>query len=97
MNLAAVTLFIFAFVLASFGVGFAGAGMSNERAFWSQRDPHGNAAADATRFAVIVRNAFKYSAGEFRAPLRVTAIGVLMLYLAGVFAAAGILALILSQ
>ncbi|MDP2288505.1 MAG: hypothetical protein Q8M73_08065 [Actinomycetota bacterium] len=97
MNLAAVTLFIFAFVLASFGVGFAGAGMSNERAYWSQRDPHGNAAADATRFAVILQNAFKYSAGEYRAPLRVAAIGVLMLYLAGVFAALGILVLVLSQ
>lgn len=97
MNLAAATLFIFAFVLASFGVGFAGAGMSNERAYWSQRDPHGNAAADATRFAVILQSAFKYAVGEYRAPLRVAAIGVLLLYLAGVFAALGILVLVLSQ
>lgn len=96
MNLAAVTLFMFAFVLASFGVGFAGAGMSNERAYWTQRDPHGDAAKDATSFRVILHNAFKYAAGEFRAPLRVAAIGVLMLYLAAVFAALGILVLILS-
>ena len=96
MNLAAVTLFIFAFVLASFGVGFAGAGMSNERAYWSQRDPHGDAAKDATRFAVILQNAFKYSSGEYRAPLRIAAIGVLMLYLAALFAAAAILVLMLN-
>jgi len=96
MDLAAVTLFIFAFVLASFGVGFAGAGMSNERAYWSQRDPHGNAAQDATRFTEVLRNAFTYSAGEYRAPLRVAAIGVLMLYLAALFAVAGIVVLLIN-
>lgn len=96
MNIAAVTLFVFAFVLASFGVGFAGAGMSNERAYWSQRDPHGNAVQDATKFSVIVQNAFKYAAGEYRAPLRIAAIGVLMLYLAVLFAALGVLVLILN-
>ena len=97
MNLAAVTLFVCAFVLASFGVGFAGAGMSNERAYWSQRDPHGNSAQDATKFAVILQNAFKYSAGEYRAPLRIAAIGVLMLYLAALFAVLAILVLIVSR
>jgi len=91
-----VTLFIFAFVLASFGVGFAGAGMSNERAYWSQRDPHGDAAKDATRFTAVLRNAFTYSAGEYRAPLRVAAIGVLMLYLAALFAVAGIVVLLIN-
>ena len=96
MNLAALTLFIFAFVLASFGVGFAGAGMSNERAYWAQRDPHGNATQDATKFAVIMQNAFKYAAGEYRAPLRVAAIGVLMIYLAVLCAAVGILVLIVN-
>jgi len=96
MNVAALTLFIFAFVLASFGVGFAGAGMSNERAYWAQRDPHGNAAQDATKFAVIMQNAFKYAAGEYRASLRVAAIGVLMIYLAAGFAVLAIVVLMLN-
>ncbi|MFA7322933.1 MAG: hypothetical protein WC005_01095 [Candidatus Nanopelagicales bacterium] len=97
MDIAVVTLWIFAFVLASFGAGFAGAGMSNERAYWSQRDPHGNARAEATRFAVVFKNAFTYAAGEYRAPLRVAAIGVILIYLALLFAVLAIVVGLLSR
>jgi len=36
-------------------------------------------------------NAFKYAAGEYRAPLRIAAIGVLMWYLAALCAIAALL------
>ena len=91
MDIAAITLWIFAFVIASFGVGFTGAGLANERAYWSQRDPHGNARAEATRQPTVLRHAFTYATGEYRAPIRVAAIGVILVYIAVAFAVAAII------
>ncbi|CAB4716313.1 unannotated protein [freshwater metagenome] len=56
--------------------------MSNERAYWSQRDPSGDARKDATHFGAIFKHTLHYAAGEYRAPLRIVAIGVLMLWMA---------------
>jgi hypothetical protein len=91
MDIAAITLWVFAFVIASFGVGFTGAGLANERAYWSQRDPHGDPRADATKLPSVLRHAFTYAVGEYRAPIRVAAIGVILLYLAALFAVVAII------
>lgn len=77
-----LVLLIFAIVLGLFGVAFAALGLSNERAYWSQRDPSGDSRAEATHLGTIIRRAGKLAVGEVRAPLRVAAIGVLMCYLA---------------
>ncbi|MCX6423977.1 MAG: hypothetical protein NTV96_05345 [Actinobacteria bacterium] len=82
MSMAALTLLIFAVVLAIFAAAFILLGMSNERAYWSQRDPSGDARKDATPLSAIAKNTFHYAAGEYRAPLRVVAIGVLMWWIA---------------
>lgn len=80
--MAALTLLIFAVVLAIFAAVFILLGMSNERAYWSQRDPSGDARRDATPLAAIAKHPLHYAAGEYRAPLRVVAIGVLMWWIA---------------
>ena len=82
MSMAALTLLIFAIVLAIFSAAFILLGMSNERAYWSQRDPSGDARKDATPLSAIAKNTLHYAAGEYRAPLRVVAIGVLMWWIA---------------
>ena len=82
MSMAALTLLIFAIVLAIFAAAFILLGMSNERAYWSQRDPSGDARRDATPLAAIAKHTLHYAAGEYRAPLRVVAIGVLMWWIA---------------
>lgn len=82
MPVAAIVFLVFAIVLALFGIAFAMLGMSNERAYWSQRDPSGDPRTDATPFSAIVKNTWHYATGEYRAPLRVVAIGVLMMWLA---------------
>ena len=56
MSMAALTLLIFAVVLAIFAAAFILLGMSNERAYWSQRDPTGDARKDATPLSAIAKN-----------------------------------------
>lgn len=90
-----LVLLILAIVLALFGVAFIALGLSNERAYWAQRDPSGDSRAEATRLSAILRQAPRLAVGEARAPLRVAAIGVLMCYLAIAFALIGLLAAIL--
>lgn len=82
MPMVALTLLIFAIVLAIFAAAFIMLGMSNERAYWSQRDPSGDARHDATPLAEIAKHTLHYAAGEYRAPLRVVAIGILMWWIA---------------
>jgi hypothetical protein len=85
MNNGVIILWTFAIVTALFGMAFIWIGLSSERSYWKQRDPHGNARADATKLPTVIRNAFQYSVGEVRAPLRI-AIGVLLTYFAEIFA-----------
>jgi len=82
VNTAVVTFLVFAIVLAIFGTLFVALGLSNERAYWSQRDTHGDPRRDATKFRAIVKQTWHFAAGEYRAPLRVAAIGVLLLWVA---------------
>ena len=93
MNTGVVVLWTFAIVLALFGLAFVWTGLNGERGYWSQRDPHGNARADATKFPTIMRKAFTFAVGEVRAPLRIAAIGVILIYAAVAFA---VIALITS-
>lgn len=91
VNIPAETFWVFAIALAIFGLVFVLLGLSSERNYWSQRDPSGNAKKDATKFSKVYANAFKYATGEFRAPLRIAAIGVIQWYLAVACAMAAIL------
>lgn len=93
MSIPVETLWVFAIVLALFGAAFAGLGMNNERAYWSQRDPSGDPRKEATPFRTVFLRAGHFATGEYRAPLRVAAIGVLMLYAAII---AAIIAILLS-
>ncbi len=91
MSIPAETMWIFAIALAIFGVVFVVLGLSSERGYWSQRDPSGDARKEATKFSKVYANAFKYAAGEYRAPLRIAAIGVVLWYLAVICAVIAIL------
>jgi hypothetical protein len=91
MSTGVIVLWTFAVVTALFGVAFIWTGLNGERGYWTQRDPHGNSSADTTKLPVIVRNAFKYAAGEVRAPLRIAAIGILLVYVSVVFAVLAII------
>ena len=91
MSIAAETFWIFAIALLIFGAVFVFLGLSSERGYWSQRDPSGNAKKDATKFSTVYANAFKYAVGEYRAPLRIAAIGVIQWYLAVVCAIVALL------
>ena len=91
VSIPAETLWIFALALLLFGSVFVFLGLSSERNYWTQRDPSGNAKQDATKFAKVYANAFKYAAGEYRAPLRIAAIGVIQWYLAIACAIAALL------
>ena len=82
MPVAAIVFIVFAIVLALFGLAFVLLGMSNERAYWSQRDPSGDPRTEATPFSAIMKNTWHYATGEYRAPLRVVAIGIVMWWLA---------------
>lgn len=86
MPTAALVFWIIALVLAAFGVVFAILGLSSERAYWAQRDPSGDARTDATKLSAVVRRAGHFATGEYRAPLRIAAIGVLMCEIALGFA-----------
>lgn len=91
VSIPAETLWIFALALVIFGAVFVFLGLSSERNYWTQRDPSGNAKKDATKFGKVYANAFKYAAGEYRAPLRIAAIGVIQWYLAVACAIAALL------
>jgi len=86
MNTGVVILWTFAIVTALFGVAFIWTGLMSERGYWTQRDPHGDARVDATKLTTVFKNAFQYATGEVRAPLRIAAIGVLLMYCAAIFA-----------
>ena len=86
-----LVLLIFGIVLGLFAAAFIALGLSNERAYWSQRDPQGDPRRDATSLAQVVKRAGHYATGEYRAPLRVAAIGVIMIWLAIASALIGIL------
>jgi len=92
----ALVFWIFAIVLAIFGLVFVMLGQNSERNYWSQRDPSGNARDDATKLTTIARRAGHFAAGEYRAPLRITAIGVLLIEVAIVFAVIALIATITS-
>jgi len=92
VSTAALVFWMFALILFIFGAIFVGLGMSNERAYWSQRDPSGDSRSDATKLSAVIRRSAHFAAGEYRAPLRVAAIGVLMCELAIGFAVIAVIA-----
>ena len=92
MSTAALVFWMFALMLFLFGAAFVVLGMSNERAYWSQRDPSGDSRTDATKLSAIIRRSGHFAAGEYRAPLRIVAIGVLMCELAIAFAVIAVIA-----
>lgn len=63
--------------------------MSSEKAYWFQRDPKGNPSREATPFRKVYTHAFAIAVSDERAPLRIAAIGVVLVYL-------GIVSLLLS-
>ena len=96
MSTAALVLWIIAIVLLAFGAVFAFLGMNSERAYWTQRDPSGDARAEATKLSAIITRAGHFATGEYRAPLRIAAIGVLMGELAIAFAVVALIVTLLS-
>ena len=79
-----VTVLVFVILgsfLILFGIAFALYGMSSEKAYWYQRDPQGNPAREATPFTKVYTHAFAIAASDERAPLRIAAIGVVLVYL----------------
>lgn len=93
MSIAALVFWAIAFVLALLGAAFALVGQSSERGYWSQRDPSGDPLKEATSLLTVMRRAGHYAAGEYRAPLRIMGIGVLMVEIALGF---GVVALIVT-
>jgi hypothetical protein len=91
VSIAALVLWMFALFLFIFGAVFVFLGMNSERGYWVQRDPTGDARKEATRLGSVIRRAGHFAAGEYRAPLRIAAIGVIMCEVAIGF---GIVALI---
>jgi hypothetical protein len=89
---AALVFWIIALVLAVFGLVFVLLGLNSERAYWAQRDPTGDARTDATKLPAIIRRAGHFAAGEYRAPLRITAIGVLLCEIGLAFAVVALIA-----
>jgi hypothetical protein len=55
--------------------------MSSEKAYWFQRDPQGNPSREATPFRKVYTHAFAIAVSDERAPLRIAAIGVVLIYL----------------
>ena len=94
MSIATETVVFFAIAVVIFGLVFFQLGMSSERGYWSQRDPSGDARKATTGFHTVYHRAFKIAAGEYRAPLRIAAIGVVLWYFAvAALILAGIMAL----
>ena len=87
MSISTEVFLFFAVGLFTFGLVFVLLGLSSERGYWSQRDPSGDARKEATKFHTIYHRAFTIAAGEYRAPLRIAAIGVVLWYFAAAAAA----------
>lgn len=96
MSTAALVFWMIAFVLVAFGVVFVLLGQNSERAYWSQRDPSGDARREATSLGTIAKRAGHYAAGEYRAPLRIIAIGVLLVEIAVAFAVVALVVTLVS-
>jgi hypothetical protein len=86
---------IIAIVLIVFGVVFVLVGRVAERGYWSQRDPSGDPDEEATSVADIAWRAGRFAVGEYRAPLRIMAIGLLIVALGVGFALVSVLLAIL--
>ena len=82
MSIAAITFWFIGIFLALFGLVFALYGMSSERSYWAQRDPSGNPAREATPFSRVFTHFWRIAISDERAPLRIAAIGVTLVYLA---------------
>lgn len=91
MSISTEAFLFFAVGLFIFGLVFVLLGLSSERGYWSQRDPSGDARKDATKFHTIYHRAFTIAAGEYRAPLRIAAIGVVLWYFAAAAAALAVI------
>lgn len=87
---------MFGLFLFIFGVVFVLLGMNSERGYWVQRDPTGDARTEATRLSSIIRRSGHFASGEYRAPLRIAAIGVLMCEVAIGFAVVALIVTIAS-
>lgn len=95
MTVAVITLVLLGVFLILFGIAFALYGMSSEKAYWFQRDPHGNPAHEATPFRKVYTHAFAIAVSNERAPLRIAAIGIVLVYVGiASLAVAGIIALV---
>ena len=89
MSVTVIVFLLLGAFLILFGIAFALYGMSSEKAYWFQRDPKGNPSREATPFRKVYTHAFAIAASDERAPLRIAAIGVVLVYL-------GIVSLLLS-
>ncbi len=92
MSTAALVFWMFALFLFIFGAVFVILGMNSERGYWTQRDPSGDARKEATPLLSIIRRSGHFATGEYRAPLRIAAIGILLCELALAFAVIAIVA-----
>jgi hypothetical protein len=81
VSITVLVFLILGIFLILFGLGFAFYGMSSEKAYWFQRDPQGNPAREATPFRKVYTHAFTIAVSDERAPLRIAAIGVVLIYL----------------
>ncbi|MEY3733956.1 MAG: hypothetical protein RL347_1315 [Actinomycetota bacterium] len=82
MSITVLVFLLIGIFLILFGLGFTAYGMSSEKAYWYQRDPKGNPAREATPFRKVYTHAFAIAVSDERAPLRIAAIGVVLIYLA---------------
>lgn len=96
MSIAAFVFWTIAFVLALFGAAFALLGQNSERGYWSQRDPSGDPRKEATTLATVMKRAGHYAAGEYRAPVRIMGIGILLVEIAVAFAVIALLLTLLA-
>ena len=89
MSVTVIVFLLLGAFLILFGIAFALYGMSSEKAYWFQRDPKGNPSREATPFRKVYTHAFAIAVSDERAPLRIAALGVVLVYL-------GIASLLLS-
>ena len=81
MSVTVIVFLLLGAFLILFGIAFALFGMSSEKAYWFQRDPKGNPSREATPFRKVYTHAFAIAVSDERAPLRIAAIGVVLVYL----------------
>jgi hypothetical protein len=81
VSVTVIVLLLLGTFLIMFGIAFALYGMSSEKAYWFQRDPKGNPSREATPFRKVYTHAFAIAVSDERAPLRIAAIGVVLVYL----------------